>query len=225
MKGRHGLGAWVLALGLLMPGTLLAQAAREGRVEVGAGLGWFGGVRFAEVNATETSASGGRKTLFTTRSELEASAGVHARVGVRLTSRLQAESSLAFNPTRLATHISGDFELAPSTTASEPVTQYLVEAGVVGHLARWRRRRLAPFATLGAGYLRQVNEGQTLIATGRSYYVGGGTRYLLKSPRSGRLRSAGLRADIRAIILQNGVALDRARHVAPFVGVSLFAGF
>lgn len=225
MKGRSGLGAWILALDLLVPGTLFAQAARVGRFEVGAGLGWFGGVTFAEVSATETSAGGGRKTLFTTRSELEGSTGVDARIGVRLTPRLQAESSLSFNPTRLATRVSGDFELAPNTTASEPVTQYLVEAGLVGHLARWKRRRLAPFATVGAGYLRQVNDGQTLIATGRSYYVGGGTRYLLKSPRAGRLRSAGLRADVRAIILQNGVAPDNARHVAPFVGVSVFAGF
>ena len=215
----------MLAVALLMPVALFAQSARDGRMEIGAGPGWFGPVYFAEVNSTEASPGGARKTIFRTNSELESSAGVDARIGIRLTARLQAESSLALNLTRLATHISGDFELAPNTTASEPVAQYLVEGGLVVHLARWRSGRVAPFTTAGVGYLRHVNDGRTLIETGRSYYVGGGAHYLLKSSGSGRLKSAGFRADIRATILEGGVAFDRAKHLAPFIGASLFARF
>ena len=225
MTYRHHLRASFLAVVLLAPTAALAQSTPNDRLEVGAGLGWFGPMRFAPVSATETSPGGGRRTLFTTNSEFETSPGVDVRIGVRLTSRLQVESSIALNAARLSTHISDDVESAADTTASQPVTQYLIEGGLVVHLSRWRSGRTAPFATAGVGYVRHVNDGQTLVETGRSFYVGGGAHYLLKSEGTGRLKSAGLRADIRATILENGVALDAAKHLAPFIGAGLFLRF
>ena len=58
-------------------------------------------------------------------------------------------------------------------------------------------RRLRPFASGGAGYLRQLHEDRTLVETGQVYYAGGGARYWL---RGGARVAAlvGLRGDVRA---------------------------
>ncbi len=204
--------------------TLAAQPPPGGRVEVGTGFSWFGAVRFDPINATQAIPQGGRRVVFRTTSESESSAGPDVRIGFRLTPRLQVESVVARSSTRLSTHISGDVELAPDTTASESVTQYLIGGGVVLHLSPRRSGRLAPFASAGVGYLRQLNEGRTLIEVGRSFYIGAGTHYMLRSGGSS-LKSAGLRADVRALIVEGGVALDEARHVLPSLGASLFLRF
>ncbi len=225
MTFRRAVCSAICATGLLAPAVADAQPASQWRLEVSSGVGWFGAATFADVDATEATPAGGRRTVFRTRSALEASVGLAARVGVRLASWVHLESALAFNPTRLATRISADVEQAPNVTVSEAVTQYLIEGGVVADLGGWKAGRSEPFATAGAGYLRQLNEGQTLVQTGRSYYVGGGTHYLLKRGGTGRIKSAGVRAELRATILEDGVALDGARHVVPMVGAAIFVRF
>lgn len=225
MTPRRVLRAAICATACSMPALAAAQSTGEERLEVSGGVGWFGAATFAEVAATEATPVGGRRTVFSTRSALEASAGVTARVGLRLTSRVSVESALALNSTHLATRVTADVEQVPSVTATESVTEYLIEGGLIARSSRWKFGRAEPFAVAGAGYLRQLNQGQTLVQTGRSYYVGGGTDYLLKQGGTGRIRSGGLRADLRATILEDGVTLDGARHVVPFLGAALFLRF
>ncbi len=225
MTLRDVLCAAICATALLVPAVADAQPARESRLEFGSGVNWFGAATFADVDAKEATPAGGRRTVFRSRSALEASAGLVARIGVRLTSWAHMESALAFNPTHLVTRISGDVEQAASVAATETVTQYLIEGGLVARLSRWKAGRSEPFVAAGAGYLRQLNEGQTFVQTGRSYYVGGGTHYVLRRGGAGGIRSAGIRADVRATILQDGVALDRARHVIPTAGAVIFVRF
>lgn len=209
---------------LLTPGIARAQQADSGRVEVGGGLHYVGSLTFDEVNASETSFGGVRRELFRSRSELERSPGIVARVGVRLTSILQAESSIAFDRTRLATRITGDEE-APDTTVTEPLTRYLLEAGLVADLARWRAGRVSPFATAGIGYLRQLHDGHTLVDTGASYYVGGGLDYLLNLTGAPGTKAVGMRLDVRGMFVTDPLTLDGATHVVPVAGVSMFFRF
>jgi hypothetical protein len=202
-----------------------AQSENQGRVEIASGVSWIGPATFDRIDATETTPSGGQRVVFSTRGALESSTGLTVRIGARLTSWIGVESALALNLTRLSTRISADVEQAAPVTAAEGVTQYLVEGGVVARLRRWRVGRWEPFAAAGAGYLRHLNEGKTLVQTGRSYYAGGGGHYALRRSDTGRIKSAGLRVDLRATILKDGVALDRTSHLVPTAGAGVFMLF
>ncbi len=222
---RRRWAATVIMAVMLVARPAVAQSLRDGRLELSAGGVWVSALTFPDVNATQTAPGGVRRIVFRTRSELEASPGLVARVGVRVMSRVTAESTLSMNSTRLATRISDDVELAPDTTATEPVRQFLMEGGLLVRVVRSPRRTFTPFVAVGGGYLRQLNQGQTLVSTGRSYYAGGGAHYVLGGRGGRRVRSAGVRIDARAAFLERGVALDSAWHVVPVVGVAFFVRY
>jgi opacity protein-like surface antigen len=202
-----------------------AQTAGAGRVEVSAGAHWVGAVPFGTTAATETTFGGGTRRLFNSSSQLEPSVGGHVGVGVRLTSGLRVEFGLAYNPTGLSTRVSGDVEQVSDITVKAPVTQFLFEGGLQARPARWTRGHLSPFATAGVGYLRQLNDGRTLVETGRAWYVGGGLYYERPATRPRRLKATGVRGDLRALILRDGVAPDDTRRVAPAITVAVFGRF
>jgi opacity protein-like surface antigen len=221
---RRGVQGAALLVALLLPAAALAQQAADGRVEVGGGVRWAGRVAFAEVDANETSFGGVPRTVFKSNSDLEAAPNVEARFAVQLTSILQAESSMAFGRTHLTTRLTADDEAA-NATATESVTQYLIEGGVVVRLARWRGGRASPFASAGIGYLRQLHDRQTFVETGQSSYAGGGVHVLLKGPYARRLKGAGLRAEVRATVLKDGLTLDADTHLVPTFSAAMFVRF
>lgn len=215
-----------VALTLMLLGASSASAqTRRGGIELAAGVGWFGAITFPPVNATEAAAGDTRRVVFRTQSSLDPSVGVAVRVGVPVASALMLESTLQLNATTLSTQVRADSEGAADITASEPVTQYLIEGGVRFSPSRWHRARLQPFVAAGGGYLRQLNEGQTLVETGNAWYAGGGAHYLLKRSGAGRIKSTGLRVDVRVSVLNRGVALDDGRHAVPVAGGSVFLRF
>ena len=67
-------------------------------------------------------------------------------------------------------------------------------------------RRLAPFVTGGAGYLRQLHEDRTLAETGQIYYAGGGARYWLRGGHGPVAPSAC--AAIRVNLRRNGIDFE-----------------
>jgi outer membrane protein with beta-barrel domain len=227
----HGQWRWTATLlepALVLAAVLLAVPATaqpsNGRVEIGGGVRWVGGIPFDRVSATETSPGGGRLTLFNSDTELEAMPGVEARASVRITSILAAEAAFSYGSTNLDTRISSDFEGAPDVTVRAAIRQYTIEGGITAQLARWRAGRFAPFASAGAAYLRQLYDGRTIIENGRSYYAGGGVRYSLTSG-GGRVKGSGIRADVRATFPSGGVALDEDMHMAPSLSASVFVRF
>jgi len=202
-----------------------AQTPGAGRLELSAGAGWIGRVAFGTTDATETTFGGGKRTLFESSSQLDPSVGGRIGVGVRLSRALQAEFTTVYNPTGLSTRVSGDAEGAADVTVKAPVTQFLFEGGLLAQPARWRRGRLSPYATAGLGYLRQLNDGRTLVETGRAWYFGGGLYYERAATHLRRLKATGVRADLRALILRGGVAPDDTRRGAPAITASVFARF
>lgn len=213
------------ALLCFVPAGLFAQPATSGRIEVAGGLRWSGATTFSGVDARENIAGGRTSPVFASRTQLEASPGVEGRVGVMLTGALQVEVSLGFNQTALSTELARDTDGAAGVTASEQVSQYLVEAGLVVRLPRRRGGRLTPFVSAGGGYLRHLHEGRTLAEAGRSYYAGAGVYYAWRTSGRGWMKGAGLRADLRASILEDGALLDSRRHAAPVAGAGLFVRF
>ena len=216
--------AIAVLLAVLASPAAFAQQSAERRVEVGANLRLLTGVQFKDVNANELAFGGATRALFKSTSRFEPAACAEARVTVGLTSLLEGEASIAFGRAQLTTKITQDQETSDATI-TESVTDYLVEGGVVAHLARWQRRRAAPYASAGIGYLRQVHEGHTLVSGGPAAYVGAGVHYALKEQSGGGLRVAGLRAELRGSFLMGDVALDGATHVLPAVIAGVFFHF
>ena len=222
MRVTSGALALMCTLGLATAAS--AQAQNPGHVEVSGGVRWMGPIDFAQVPANETTNGGGTSALFRSQMSLEGSIGATATFGVRLSRLLHAEVAAAYNPTHLSTQITSDLETA-NTTVDAPLTQFLVEGGIVAEVPARRAARLRPFLAAGIGYLRQLNDGRTLVETGSDYYVGGGLYYLRAATRPRKLKATGIRADFRATVLRDGVAPDDSGHAAPTVNVSVFARF
>ena len=208
---------------VFVPAIASAQPADEGIVEIGGGLHYVGRVTFADVDATENSFGGATRAVFKSQSELESSGGVAVHVGVRLTEMFQAEWSVAFNHTHLATRLSADEE-AGTATVTEPVTQYLVEGGLM--VRPWRHAGGGGvFGTAGISYLRQLHDGNTLVDTGPAIYAGGGVDFVLNGVRLFGSKAAGIRVDVRGRLLRNQLTLDGTTRVVPVVGATLFFRF
>jgi Outer membrane protein beta-barrel domain len=201
-----------------------SAAQTPGRVEIGGGARWVGSLSFGQVAASETMFGGGTRELFQSSTDLDHSTGVEVRVSTRVAALVHVEGAVALNRTNLTTRVSGDVEGAPDATASEPVTQYGFEAGATLQFAR-ASRRLTPFASGGAAYLRQLHEGRTLLETGHAFYVGGGVKYLFTAGGTGRLKATGLRADVRAVFMSTAIAPDDNIRTAPSVSGSFFVRF
>lgn len=180
----------------------------------------------AEVAATETTAGGGSRTIFSTETTLKGSVGGAVSVGVRLSSMFAVEGGASVNPTHLTTRVTDDIEQAPDVSASERVTQVLAEGGVL--VSPWKRRpssRLSPFVIAGLGYVRHLNEGRTLVETGSELYAGAGLYYERASARESRLKSTGVRLDARATVLRGAIAPDTGGHVAAAITAAVFVRF
>jgi hypothetical protein len=201
-----------------------AQTVLEsGRIEISAGAAWLGTQTFGSANAAETTPSGGAFSLFTTSSELGSAAAFDARVGVRIAGTLVAEADVSYARPELRVAITNDVENASSITAVERLQQYMIGGGATWYLPG--RGRIAPFVTGGGGYLRQLHDRALLVETGTYYQVGGGVLYVLSSHPGSRLKATGIRGDVRAVILNDGVAIDGGRHTAPAVTGSFVVRF
>ena len=176
-----------------------AQPQNAGRIEVSGGIRWMGPIDFAEVPANETTNGGGTSALFRSQMALEGSVGGTATLGVRLSRRFLPKWQRRI--TRLTSpRASRRYLEAPNATVDSPLTQFLVEGGIVAQVPMRRATSVRPFLTAGIGYLRQLNDGRTLVDTGSDYYVGGGLYYVRLATCPRKLKATGLRADVRATI-------------------------
>jgi len=211
-------------LGIASP---LAAQTLAGRVEIGVGVLWTGGVALGSEAATETSGTGGRFTLFSTDTSLTGAAGVTARVGASLSRMFQIDLNASYSRPSLSTKVSSDFEQAAPLTASETIHQITVGGSLVVHLWKWRiGSRGVPFVTVGGGYLRQLHQSETLAVSGHTIDAGGGVKLRLRPDNARRrMKSFGISFDLRAEGRQKGVAFDNRLHVAPAATAALFARF
>jgi len=206
-----------------VPSRAQSAGGSGGRVEVGGGFRYTGSIELARVNATERSFGHTRRTVFISDTSIDSSASGLVWVAVRLTPTFDAEGAITVGAPGLATAISNDVEGAAGTTAREDLRQYSFEGGVAVHPAEWRRLSWSPYMTAGAGYLRQLHEGHVLVDTGSLFYAGAGLKYTMRSGARGL--KPGVRADLRAAFMKDGVAFDSALHGAPEFSLSAFVRF
>jgi hypothetical protein len=164
---------WAACL-LAAPAAAHAQQPASGRIEVTGGARWIGPVRYRDVPALETTPGGGTTAQFGSRTQLDGAVGAAGSFGVGLSRQLRLEIGVSYTPTSLTTKLTADVEGIPDAAVDAPVSQFLVQGGVVAQPSGWSSGRFAPFLSAGIGYLRQLNVGRTLVETGRSFYFGGG---------------------------------------------------
>lgn len=197
------------------------------RWEVGGGVGYLTsaglGGRDASLRGNGTPPQ--PYALFATDSRLTGEPLWVGGVGFALSGRLAIEGRLGFSRPELETSVRADAEGASPVTVVERIDQYVVDAGVVFRVDEMRVARLVPYAAGGAGYLRQLHEGLTVIEQGHLYYLGGGIIRDLMTRSHGIVRAAGLRADARVYFLSGGVSVNDRRSRQGSFTAGLFVRF
>lgn len=197
------------------------DARRVRRVEVDAGGGWLGGAGLGSADANLRASDPARRSfrLFTTGSRFAPTPTFHVKAGFAVNRRIGVEGGLLFSRPDIRTSVSADVEGAPAVTVAERVDQYVVDANVVIMLTELGLGgRTIPFVAGGAGYLRKLHEGLTLVEQGRVYHAGGGVKHWLLARDRGVVSAAGVRADAGLYLMSGGIAVeDRPR---PNVAIS-----
>jgi hypothetical protein len=218
----------ILCVGLLIPSAALAQRPRP-RFEIGGGGAWVLestlGTADAELRANRNGTTV-PVTLFSTDNRIQSAPGVEARGSYALGRRFAIEGALAYGRPELQTDVRGDIENVPAVTIRERIDQYaFIGRLIVSNLRGDAGGRTTPFLAAGAGYLRQLHEGRTLIEHGQVFTVGGGIKHRLGGSSSGSRRGAGIRADVEAWLLRDGITFEKDLRVVPVFGASLFYAF
>ena len=214
----------ILVVGYAAPAR--AQGGGPGRIEFAVGAIWTGAASMGTQAANETQANGSPRALFSSATELASAPGIEARAGLRITRRLEAEAAGSYTSPTLRVTTSADAESAAGITATERVQQFSIGGAAVWYVREPASgARTFPFATVGAGYVRQLHEAGTLGQSGLLYDVGGGVKQLLVVRGSRRVKTIGVRADIRARVRPRVLAVDDRTHVSPMLGASLFVRF
>ena len=172
-------------------------------------------------------------TLFTTSARLQTAPGLEVRIGYAITRGIVVEGGASYSRPGVSLTVAEDAEDAAGfTSTAEHLSQYTLDVGVRFNLDNlsFRQKRGRPFAWAGAGYLRQLHEGRTLVETGAVIGVGGGVTYVVRARRLG-LRPGlaspgiGIRADARLNLATGGYSISVDRRLYGSVGGGLFIGF
>lgn len=194
-----------------------AQAPASGSWEFSGGAAFVGGFdagsRAAEL--TPNAGSSGRVSLFDTESRVRPSAGLRARIGIFMTRAFAVEGGLRFTRPIYEVSVTDDFEDAEDLTVEETLDQYLFDLSAVWHFRRSGGGRAMPFVYGGAGYLRELHEGEALVEEGLELHAGGGVKWFAGSGRWG------FRADAGISIKDGGFDPEEKRRTVPEASGSL----
>jgi hypothetical protein len=221
----------VLLIVLSAAASASAQGADQRpvrRPEVSIGGGWFGGAVLgaADANLRANASPPQPLRLFSASTRMAGAPALEADVAFSFNRRWGIEGSVTKSGPELRSSISADSEGAPGITAVEQVDQYVFEGRVVIMLDELRLgQRTVPFATAGAGYLRQLHEGHTVIEEGAAYHVGGGLKHWLLARESGLLKAIGVRLDARLYVLTSGIAFEDNPRAQGAISGSAFVTF
>jgi hypothetical protein len=230
---RRGLHHALAVLAVCAGAVAWPRAAdAQPRLDVSVSGAWWDGYALGERRASITgpqTPTGSPVTLFDTDTSLLPGPGAEVRIAWRLVGGLYAEATGGLGVNDLETRLANDVEQAPATTVSTTLTQITIEGGGLAELTTLRMAggHLVPFASGGAGYVRQIHEDRVLIETGRTLYVGGGVKWRSAASRPrGLLQRLSVRADARLVSRTAGVDISDTRRnyitVSAGVGVRLF---
>lgn len=186
-------------------------------------VGWAGGPSFGTADAGLRTRTDDDYVLFSTESKMGAAPRIEARASYGLSRRYAVEGRFGFGRPEIRTAISADVEGAPDLDVAETIDEYTFEGALL--VLFGGNGGVRPFLSAGAGYLRQLHEGQTLVENGVVYHVGGGVRAPFFARQQGAVKSAGVRADARINLRSGGVALADGVTASPSIAGGVFVGF
>ena len=195
-------------------------APHAGSIEVGGGFSWSGGFSLGTASADlirNPTTGTGPFELFSSDTKLGQGVGLQGHVTGYLSTRFAIEGGLRYTRPVLSIDLSDDAEAAPDVTAEETLNRYVIDGSAVWHFGNVQRGRLVPFVSGGAGYLRELHEGNELIETGAEYHVTGGVKWWF----SGQPSRMGIRAEGGVAIRDGGFDFREGRRTVPIAGVSL----
>ena len=187
-----GPATWVLACCALLGMTTIAEAQifigrdapRRGSIEVSGGGAFAPGFELGSLTAELTRSTPTDKfDLFTIDREVSGFPGAFARLGYYLSESVSIEGGVRYARPIMSIRLSGDAESAPDETAEETLSHYVFDGSLVWHLRNltFASGNAVPYIAGGAGYLRELNQGNQLVETGREYHAVVGLNYWLGS--------------------------------------------
>jgi hypothetical protein len=196
------------------------ETPRRGSVEVGGGVVWSGGFDVDSLPANLTANAGNQAppvTWFNTETRVGGIGGLQARAGIFLSSSVAFEARVSYSRPVVSVRIFDDFEDVPDLTVEQTMSRYAFDGSVVVYARRSGSRRTAPFFLAGAGYVRELHDGNELMESGPTYHAGGGIRFWLTQGR----RRVALRGEALVTVRDGGYGSDERRRAHPSVGASL----
>jgi hypothetical protein len=218
----------VLVLAASAPAYAQATEPPVRRLEVSIGGGWSGGAGLgsSDANLRANMSPAEPLRLFSTDTRMRGTATLQAEAGFAFNRRWGVEGGMVMSRPELQTSISEDAEGAPPITVGEGIDQYQFEGRLIVLLNEIRLGpRTIPFAVAGAGYLRQLHEGRTLVEEGHVYHAGGGLKHWFLARESGLVRAAGVRIDARLYLRVAGIAFEDGPKPHGAVSGSAFVTF
>ncbi|MGH9308475.1 MAG: hypothetical protein ACRD1U_03830 [Vicinamibacterales bacterium] len=190
------------------------ETPHRGTIELGGGGTWAPGFDLATADAELTRATDNdRFDLFSTEGRASGFPGAHARVGVYLSRAISVEGGIRYAKPRLSYDLTDDAESAEDETAEETLSHYVFDGSVLFHFpnAAFADGRGVPFFSAGAGYLRELHEGNELVETGSELHATAGVKYWFGNGD----RRMGLRAEFGISSRQGGFDDDDERRTVP----------
>jgi hypothetical protein len=199
-----------------------ASYGRVGRWEIGGGPVFAPGYDLGSQEAELTrngDASLGPFDLFSSETSMDGAVGLQARLGLYLNPRISVEGGVRYARPTVATRLTDDTENADDTTATEQLSQFVFDGAVVFHFLnlRFYDGRGTPFVSGGAGYIRELHEGNELIETGNAINATGGVKLWFGTGG----RRLGMRAEAGISSRSGGFDFEDGRRIVPLVSASL----
>ena len=189
----------------------------KGSIEAAGGVMWSPGfdVGSSTAELTRSGQASEPFDLFTAEGDVDGFPGLHARLGYFLSQSISVEAGFRFAKPELSYRLTGDAESAPDETAVETLSHYVFDGSVLFHItqASFGGGRGVPFISGGAGYVRELHEGNELVETGNEIHATGGIKYWFGSGGS-RL---GLRVEAGLSSRENGFDTKEGRRTLPLV--------
>lgn len=197
------------------------NAPRRGSFEAAGGGMFVPGFDMGSMTAELTRSTPTEKfDLFQSDSEVSGFPGMFVRLGYYLADSLSVEGGFRYARPTLSVRLSGDAESAPDVTADETVSHYLFEGSALWHLRdlSFASGSAIPYVSGGAGYLRELHEGNQLVETGQEYHALAGINFWLGSGT----HRLGLRFEGGLSARKKGFDPDESLRMQPivFAGVS-----
>jgi hypothetical protein len=192
------------------------DAPHAGSIEVGGGGVFVSGFDMGSSTADlTTSTPTGRFDLFTTDSKVKSFPGVSARVGYYFSRTISVEGSMRYARPELTVDLADDAESAANVTATEKASHYVFGGSLIWDLRD--EGSAVPFVSGGAGYLRELHEGNQLVETGVEYHATAGLKYWLGSGE----HRLGLRFEAGLSAREKGLDNEDGRRVLPLFAAGL----